>query len=198
MRNVLILLFIAASVSGCASYELMRVRNDIARQAPEARIGDGYAMSFGRISLGLARWLSGLSGDEDADMARAVLSEVRRVQFARYDINGAFDAATLRMPGRLRNYLEDDDWYHLATVREESEAVWVVYKERDNAVVDLLAVMMDEEELVLAKISGDLNAVVTAALSQQDIDIPFFGEEEQVAEHPAEGEMVDAAMELTP
>ncbi|MCH8032000.1 MAG: DUF4252 domain-containing protein [Bacteroidetes bacterium] len=198
MRNLLILLFLGTSVSGCASYELMRVRNDLARQAPEARIGDGYAMSFGRISLGLASWLAGLGGDEDAEMARAVLSEVRRVQFARYDVNGAFDAASLRMPGRLRSYLEQDDWYLLASIREESEAVWVVYKEKDDIVVDLLAVVMGQEELVLAKISGDLNAVVAAALMQQDINIPFFGEEEPAAEHPSETEVMEAAMELIP
>ncbi len=198
MRNLLILLFLGTSVSGCASYELMRVRNDIDRQVPEARIGNGYAMSFGRISLGLARWLSGLVDDEDAGIAQAVLSEVRRVQFARYDINGAFDATTLRMPGRLRSYLERGDWYLLAGIREESEAVWVVYKEKDDIVVDLLAVVMGQEELVLAKISGDLNAVVAAALSQQGINIPFFGEEEPAAKHPSETEIVEAAMELIP
>ena len=198
MRNLLILLLVAISLSGCASYELMRVRNDIDRQVPEAQIGDGYAMSFGRISLGLARWLSGLADDKDAEIAKAVLSKVRRVQFARYEVNGTFDAATLRMPGRLRSYLERGDWYLLAGVREESEAVWVVYKEDGSAVVDLLAVVMGEEELVLAKISGDLNAVVVAALSQHDFDIPFFGEEEPAAEHPSETEVVEAAMELIP
>ena len=198
MRNLLILLFLATTLSGCASYELMRVRNDLARQAPEAEIGGGYAMSFGRISIGLARWLSGLGGGEDSEIARAVLAEVRRVQFARYEVKGAFDSATLHMPGRLRSYLEHDDWYLLASIREESEAVWVVYKEKDNAVVDLLAVVMGEEELVLAKISGDLNAVVAAALSQQGLDIPFFGEEEPAAEHPSEAEVVEAAMELIP
>ena len=118
MRNLLILLFLATSVSGCASYELMRVRNDLARQAPEARIGDGYAMSFGRISLGLASWLAGLGGDEDAEMARVVLSEVRRVQFARYDVNGAFELGEVKpggyslrvRPAGIRNASPDLAW----------------------------------------------------------------------------------------
>lgn len=198
MRGLLILLVATLFVSGCTSFELTRVRNDLARQAPEARIGDGYAMSFGNVSLGLARWITGLSDDEDGEIAQAVLSEVRRVQFGRYTVNGSFDAATLQMPGRLRSYLERDDWYHLATIREDSEAVWVVYKEEDGLVVDLLAVVLDEEELVLAKISGDLNAVVTAALSQDDLDIPFFGEDEPIAESPSEVEIVDAAIDLLP
>lgn len=200
MRVLSFLLVAAIFGSGCTSFEIFRLRNDIARQAPEADIGEGYAMSFGRISIGLARWLSGLGDDEDTDVARAILSEVRRVEFGRFDVNGSFDAAALRMPGRLRHYLEKDNWHHLATIREESEAVWVVYKEGDAGnVVDLLAVVMDEEELVLAKISGDLNAVVAAALSQQDINIPFFGDsEEPVAENPAETEVVEAARELIP
>ena len=198
MRSILILALAGFVVSGCTSFELTRVRNDLARQAPEAEIGDGFAMSFGRISLGLARWFSGLDDDPDAEIAQAVLSEVRRVQFGRYEINGAFDATTLSMPGRLRHYLEKDDWFHLATIREDSKAVWVVYKEDDGHVVDLLAVVMDNEELVLAKISGDLSAVVAAALSQRDIDIPFFGEEEPVAPHPSEEATIEDAMELIP
>lgn len=198
MRGILILLVVGFASSGCTSFELTRVRNDLARQAPGVEIGDGYAMSFGRISIGLARWLSGLDDDPDTEIARAVLSEVRRVQFGRYEVNGAFDATTLSMPGRLRDYLEKDDWFHLASIREDSEAVWVVYKEDNGRVVDLLAVVMDDEELVLAKISGNLNAVVAAALSQQDIDIPFFGEDEPVATHPSENAAIEAAMELIP
>ncbi len=195
MRSLLISLAIVFFFSGCTSFELTRVRNDLARQAPEAHIGDGYAMSFGSVSLGLARWITGLTDDQDGAIANAVLSEVRRVQFGRYAVNGLFDASALRMPGRLQRYLEKDDWYHLATIRVDSEAVWVVYKEADGIVVDLLAVVMDEEELVLAKVSGNLNAVVAAVLSQRDIDIPFFGDEEPVTENHVESEGMQAAME---
>ncbi len=198
MRRTLLLLLVVFWASGCTSFQLTRVRNDLARQAPEARIGDGYAISFGSISLGLARWITGMSDDEDGAIANAMLSEVRRVQLGRFTINGAFDAYNLRTPGPLQHHLERDDWFHLATIREESEAVWVVYKEDDGIVVDLLVVVMGEEELVLAKISGDLNGVVAAALSQRDIEIPFIVDDGSVAENLADDAMLEAVREFIP
>lgn len=195
----LVLLFLSASLlTGCTSFELSRVRNDLARQAPEAKIGDGYAFSFGKISIGLARLLAGFGG-EDGDVAQSILGEVQRVQFAKYDVDGDLNASRLAMPGRLRHYLEDENWEHLASVRTANEAVWVLYREEDNAIRDLFAVVLDAEELVLARITGNLNAVVLTALAEQDIEIPYFNDDEESQPAAvASDEMLETAAELAP
>ncbi|MDX1420477.1 MAG: hypothetical protein R3181_10970, partial [Rubricoccaceae bacterium] len=67
-RPLSLLLLAALLASGCTSYELTRVRNDLARQLPEAAIGEGYAMSFGRFSLGFAGWIAHFADDEDGEL----------------------------------------------------------------------------------------------------------------------------------
>lgn len=190
---LLSLLLVALVASGCTSFELTRVRNDLARQLPDAEIGEGYAMSFGRFSLGFARWITHFADGEDSEIAQVALREVRRVQFGRYDVEGALDASRVTMPARLRHYVESDSWQHLATFREGNEAGWVLYRERDDAVTDLFAVVLSEEELVLARVSGDLSALVTEVLQSERGRLPIFREAETDREADDAEAVVEAA-----
>ena len=192
MRSLLLLLAVVAS--GCTSFELTRVRNDLARQLPEAEIGDGYAMSFGRFSLGFTRWIANFADDEDGELAQIALREVRRVQFGRYDVGGAVDARRLTMPAHLRRYVERDGWQHLATFRDGTEAGWVLYRERGDAVTDLFAVVLTEDDLVLARLSGNLSAVVTEVLRHERARLPLFREAASEEEAEATRAVVEAAV----
>jgi hypothetical protein len=100
------------------------------------------------------------------------------VQFGRYEVNGPVDGPRLVMPARLRHYVEDEGWVHLATFRQADEAGWVLYRERGEAITDLFAVVLTEEELVLARVSGDLNALVLNVLERQRTELPLFEEDE--------------------
>jgi hypothetical protein len=180
-------------LAGCTSFELTRVRNDLARQLPEAGIGEGYAVSFGGLSVGFARWLSGFADEEDGELAQLALREVRRVSFGRYDVEGAVDARRLVMPARLRHYVEDEGWVHLATFREAGEAGWVLYRERGDAITDLFAVVLTEEDLVLARVSGDLSALVLNVLAHERTRLPFFEEPETEEAEAASSAVVEAA-----
>ncbi|HLT46318.1 MAG TPA: DUF4252 domain-containing protein [Rubricoccaceae bacterium] len=193
MRTLPALLLLAVAASGCTSFELTSVRNDLARQLPEAAIGEGYAVSFGRISIGFTRWLTSFADDEDAELAQIALREVRRVQFGRYDVTGPVDASRLTMPSRLRHYVEDEGWQHLATFREGAEAGWVLYRERDEGITDLFAVVLSEEELVLARLSGDLDDLVVNVLRHERHRLPLFREAASEEEAEAVGAVLEAA-----
>ncbi len=179
------------ALSGCTSYSLTRVRNDLARDLPEARIGEGYAVAFGRFSLGAARFFAGFADDEDAELARLVLRDVRKVQFGHYDVEGEVDGARVVMPARLRRYVERDGWDHLATFRDDGEAGWVLYREGRDTVTDLLVVVLNEEELVLARLSGDLGRIVENVAASGRIEWPGFRE----AASEDEADAVEAAVE---
>lgn len=182
-------------LSGCTSFELAGVRNDLARQLPEAEIGEGYSMAFGGLSLGLARWLTGFADDEGGEMAALVLEDVRRVRFGRYDVNGTVDGRRLAMPGRLRRYVERDDWIPLAAFRQQAEAGWILYREDGDTITDLFAVVLNQEELILARISGDLSAVVMNVIREQGL--PGFGPDESDEDDEALGEAaVEAAASM--
>lgn len=185
--TVRVLLLVAAPLlfTGCTSFELARVRNDLAHQMPDAAIGEGYSVSFGRLSVGFARWIAGFADDEDGALAQVALGEVRRVQFGRYPVYGAVDGARLRMPARLRTYVEDEGWVHLATFREAGEAGWVLYRERDAAITDVFAVVLTDEDLVLARVTGDLDALVLHVLADRRARLPLFAETEREADETA-------------
>ena len=191
-----LLLLFAVAASGCTSFELTRVRNDLARQMPEAEIGEGYALSFGRFSLGFSRWIASMAADDDEDgeLAQIVLREVRRVQFGHYAVEGAVDASQLTMPARLRHYVEDEGWQHLATFREGQEAGWVLYREdADDGITDLFAVVLSDDELVLARLSGDLDDLVVNVLRHEHSRLPLFRDAETEAEAEESGAVLEAA-----
>ena len=188
-----LLLAVAFLWSGCTSFELARLRNDVADQLPSATIGDGYSVSFGSISLGMARWITSLSvRDEDGAMVQAALHEVRRIQFGRYEVAKSLDARRLTMPRRFEHYLARGDWSHLATLREADHAIWVLYRERDERVTDVFAVALTEDELILVKLTGDLEALVTAVLHHSEVSIPALSDSQSNGVHAVVAGLAEA------
>ena len=108
------------------------------------------------------------------------------------------DARSLTMPDRLRRYMERGDWVHLATFREDEQAGWVLYRERAEQITDLFAVVLTGEDLVLAKLTGDFNALVMNALADERTALPFFRTSETQEEANAEDAVVEAAQFLGP
>ena len=155
--------------SGCTSFEMTRLRNHIDRDVPEAEIGKGYAMSFGRFSMGTARTVLALSddGDESTEMARALLRHVKKVQVGRYDVHGRVALNDVSTPSVFEAY-EKRGWIPVVTVREADELVWVMAKEKRDDLRDLLVVVLSDEELLVAKMSGNLTQAVTAAMAESD------------------------------
>ena len=150
------------AASGCGSSELRGLRNDIVRATPEMRVGDGMSLSLGPMSLGLARTFVRLGDDADAEMVAAALRSLRRVQFAQYDISGDFDLRTVAFPARLARYV-DEGWTPAITVREADEVVWILFNDR---VDEALMVTLSSDELVMAKLRGDLTEVARIAIAQ--------------------------------
>lgn len=155
--------------SGCTSFEMTRLRNHIDRDVPEADIGKGFALSFGRLTMGTARTVLAISddGDESTAMARALLRNVRKVQIGRYDVHGRVAFDNVPTPSVFEAY-ERGGWIPVATVRQPDEAVWVMAKEKHDDLRDLLVVVLTEDELTVAKLSGNLSQAVTAAMAESD------------------------------
>ena len=160
------MLLAALAASGCASSELRGLRNDLDRQTPDLRIGEGRSFSFGFFSLGAARTALTITGsDEDAALVRAALSGARRVQFAQYDVTGPFDPDALDLPPGFDRYL-DDGWTPVVRVRDEDQLVWVLANDRQDVVDEFFLVTLSPEDLVLLKVRGDLRAVIRAGLAE--------------------------------
>jgi hypothetical protein len=169
--RIAILLLAVMLLGGCSSRELLEVRQDLADQMPHARLTDGRTFSFGPVSLGLGRFVLGLTG-ADAEPARIALRGVRRVEVGRFKVAGPIDPTHVQMPRRLRRYVRRGDWTPLATFRTENEVGWVLYRTRGERITGLFAAVFSDDELVLARISGNLTRVALELIEHESIRLP--------------------------
>ena len=183
--------------SGCTSFEMTRLAGHIDRDVPEAEIGEGFALSFGALTMGSARTALALADDGDAstEVARAMLRHVRRVQIGTYDVHGTVDLSRLRSP-RVFDAYERDGWLPVVTVREADEVVWILTRDDHDDLRDMLVVMLNHEELVVAKLSGNLGRAVAAAMQEtnwaRDLAHGLAGADDaEEGESPPEDDLAD-------
>ena len=101
-----------------------------------------------------------------------------RVQVAVYDTSDMPSMSNIKMPSRLKD-LEERGWETAVKVREENEAVWVMYRIDDDSIRDLYVVVLSDEELVLVKATGNLDRIMARALIDADHErgVPGLGQQ---------------------
>ena len=151
--------------------ELASIRRDIQDQLPGASFEKDVELSFGPLGLAFARLVTGLI--PDASDARPWLRGLSRVQIGVYDAH-IESAAGLRTPKKLQSLL-DDGWETAIRIRDENQAVWVLYRADDDAIREVFIVVLDEEELVLVRAKGKLERIVAAALDEMKGDRDLRG-----------------------
>lgn len=152
-------------VQGCLrATQLERIGAEIAWQHPEARFEREISVSIGSLPMGFARWVVGLAG-EDAREAKAYLDGVSRIEFVIYKVRGLGRLHRTETPNIIESLIEDRGWEMIVKAREESELAWILYREEDGRVRDLLITAIDGEEMVLIKVSGRLDRVFEQALA---------------------------------
>lgn len=192
-----LLLALAIGASGCVSLELGRIAREVEREVEAsgtAEVGRGFAVSFGGGTIGTSRFVGRLVAPSATEPYRRLSGEVSQVKVARYPLSGQVDGRTVRRPATLDAY-EADGWLPLVTVRDEAEAVWVMYRTDAGVLTDLLAVVLAEDELVLTRVRGDLSALVLEAVREVTLREELDGalREAHIVPEPDAVEAVDAS-----
>jgi len=174
LRSALLALVLAALASpGCLhSGELSGVRRDLELQMPGSSFEKDVELSFGPVLIGVARLVTAVI--PDADEVRPFLRGMSRVQIGIYKTE-IDSLPALRMPGQLQALL-DDGWETVVRVRENDEAVWVLYRPDGDKIREVFIVVLNEHELVLVKAKGRLEKLVEAALNERDGGRTFLGD----------------------
>jgi len=158
------------AVPGCFwAPELSSIRRDIQDQLPGASFEKNVELSFGPAAIACARLVTGLV--PGAREARPWLRNVSRVQVGVYDAHIG-SAAELRMPRKLQSLI-DDGWETAIRVRDDDQAVWVLYRADEESIREVFIVVLDDEELVIIKAKGRLERIVAAALDEAGGDHRF-------------------------
>lgn len=166
MSAVIAIALVMSATTGCAwTPELTRVKNDIERQIPDARFEKEFSISLGPVAMRFARLVCRFV--PDAREARGYLKDVSRVQVAVYNMSSMPPVKHVHIPDQLKN-MTNEGWEVAVKVREDDHLVWVLYRADKNTIRDLYVVVLDSEELVLVKASGNLERLVARALSETD------------------------------
>jgi len=154
--------------SGCLrATQLERIGAEIAWQHPEARFKREFSISLGSVSMSLARLAVGVAG-EDAREAKDYLDGVSRVEFAVYEVRGMEDANDTDTPEIIEDLIANDGWEMIVKSKDRADLVWILYREDDGKVKDLLLTVLEDDEMVLINLSGHLDRVFAEALEDHN------------------------------
>lgn len=101
----------------------------------------------------------------------ALLRELEGVQVQVYELDGNadFEAISADLQRQSRETL-DDDWQHAIAVREANSRVNIFIKERDELILGLAIIVLEENELVIVNVMGEVTAQTIAGLSDSGSD----------------------------
>jgi hypothetical protein len=151
------------SSPGCFwSPELSSVRDDLERQLPGASFNKNVELSFGPVMLTFARVVTSLI--PGAREARPFLRGVSHVEVGVYEAH-IDSIGGLRMPKRLQSLMEEG-WETAVRVRDNQDAVWLLYRPDGNEVKDIFVVVLNKDKLVLVKARGHMEKLVEAAMEE--------------------------------
>lgn len=134
--------------------EALELELDGVELEPEMRL------RFGRASMGLARTALRFAEDDDPDVAMAgdILDGVREVHLGVYEVWGLDE--TPRLPRSICNDLDEDGWSLVVEARDWSSGVWILSQIERDEVTGLYVVSIDDHELVVVKLRGDLTRAI--------------------------------------
>jgi hypothetical protein len=155
--------------------ELSQIQGEIERQLPGSEFERDVRLSLGPLSLGLARFVTGIVPEgmaPEAQEAHAYLQEVRRVQVALYRTVTLPPLHDVHLPAHLKQRIRDEGW-HLAVKRQKpAELVWVLTREEHGIVRDIYVILLDAEQLALVRVEGRMDQLLAKAVERRADELP--------------------------
>ena len=174
-RAAPLIILLVLPLTGCLySREIVHTRRDIERET-RVDFDRGFVLSMGPSSLRTVEWLAGMVPEEEAQMGADYLRDIRRVKVGVFSLRRGRleEVPDLR---RLRRF-ERGKWEVAVRFRDEQASGFVFYRAHRDTVRDLFIVVLDEEELVLARVEGRLNHLVAQIVADREKLTRRFQEE---------------------
>ncbi len=150
--------------SGCAySSEIKKTRHQIEREY-DIDTETGIVVSMGPGLFHTAGFLAKFVDDEDAQMASRLAYGIRRIKAGVYPIDYVSDITDLDIPEM--EVFKRRDWKVALKVEDYDEVGWILYRERRNRVRDMFVIVLTEDEMVLARLQGNLTELLDLALDE--------------------------------
>lgn len=157
----LLVVLLVLPLTGCFfSREIADTRRDIESAYPDLQLEKQIVLNLGPVSLRTLGWMTRLVPEEEADMASRYLRDVSRVKV------GVYRAERPDMVKEIdvRRLGFEKDWEVAVRSRRDGERVWVMYREDARTVEDLYVVVLSDEELVIARVHGRLDRLLSRVM----------------------------------
>lgn len=162
MKKLLILLLLT-QLAACMSFSdrpFRDTRDSIVEQLPDITLEKEFAMSMGSSMLGILNVMAMDSGE---------LADLDRVELAVYNVRTTVkpvDFSELDLGRALRSRGSHLHWETVVRVRDKGEQVWVLVgmNTKRNSLEAVSVFVLEEDELVLINVDGDLNRMIEFAL----------------------------------
>ena len=158
-----LLLAAALMLSGCFySREIVRVKQDFEAQYPDAEFDRTVIVRAGPGAFRTMGWLARLAPDDEVDEIGSYLHAIETVKVGVYQVHDLPPEAATDVPDLPR--FRDAGWEVAVKAAEDDGVTWLLYRETGETVRDLFLVVLEDEELVVVRLEGHLEALLERAL----------------------------------
>ncbi len=161
-----IIFFGAVQLTGCIySQEIAHVRRDIEREFPGAEFDREFVLAVGPSFFNTVGWIAERVNDRESRRIGEYLAEISRVKVGVYRTERLPLEGTLQLEELSR--FRESGWDVAAKVRDDTELVWVLYRERYDSVRDMFILSLSDDELVIVRIEGNLNRLLEKVVEDE-------------------------------
>ncbi len=167
LRYILVLSLCLIS-SGCAYTSEISKTRKVIEEETDSDFDTGVVVSMGPGLFQTAGWIANYVDDEDAQLASRLAYGIRRIKAGIYPVESIPDLEEFDIPEMDR--FKRKGWKPALKVEDFNEVSWLLYRERHGRVSDLFVVVLTEDELVLARLQGNLDELLNVALTEVEED----------------------------
>jgi len=171
MKKIIIILVITTCISltGCFAVdnEFKSIRNITLKEYGRNFITD-HEFALGSFELWLAEGIVSIAADDE--MAEEILSSVSGVQIGIYKNKFHEDLPNKKLLKKIDNQMEKRGWKYIVKSYNGGEMAAVyINKDAEKMLRELYVISIDDEEMVIVQVLGDLEKVIEAAIREHGI-----------------------------
>lgn len=159
-----LLVLFALATAGCSmTNEISNTRKEI-EQNTRIDAQTGVVVSLGPGLFQTTGFITKFIDERDAQLASRLAYGIRRIKAGVYPLHHRSSINQLDVPSLPR--FQKRGWQPAIKVEADDEVGWIMYRQRGNRVKDMFVVVLTEEEMVLARIQGNLTELLDVALDE--------------------------------
>jgi len=173
-KNIIVIIamvLISLNFTGCIGVNgnFKRVRNTILDNL-DGKYHRDIEFSVGAAGLALAGTFVSFA-DTDVDYADDIIRQVNRVQVGIYEkVDNADEKPDMKLLQEISKLLEDTGWEYIVRTCDHNQMTAVFIRSAETEQIShLFVIALDDNQLVLTEVRGDLDKVVEIAIREQGL-----------------------------